>query len=197
MALLAIILILVALYAHSSIFATSTTDDQNRHHAAVNGFLRDEPLGWSEPYYETGNAIADRMYLTYWVLAQALVVEISDVPILLARYLINPFVMIMAVAGMYVFARNLGHRRQTSLIYIILGLLAYSLVTDMGPQPGSQFSSALFWTRLSRRLRSRQSRFPAPIFALSHVIRVPSSVLCSPSWPRAPYMRFQVVSPLA
>ncbi len=138
-ALLMIILIQLALYAHSSILAAPMTDDQNRHHAVVNGFLRDEPLGWSEPYYETGNRIADRMYLTYWVLAQALVVEISDVPILLARYLINPFVMIMAVSGMYVFSRNLGHNRQASLTYIILGLLAYSLVMQFGPQPGSQF----------------------------------------------------------
>lgn len=121
---------LVALYAFSSFFAVATTDDQNRHHAAVNGFLRDEPLGWSEPYYETGNPIADRMYLTYWVLAQALVVEISGVPILLARYFINPCAMMMTVAGMYVFARNLQHGRKMSLVYMLLGLLAYSLVTQ-------------------------------------------------------------------
>ena len=130
---------LVALYAYSSFFAVATTDDQNRHHAAVNGFLRDEPLGWSEPYYETGNPIADRMYLTYWVLAKALVVEISGVPILLARFFINPFAMIMTVAGMYVYARNLQHGRKMSLVYMLLGLLAYSLVTSFGPQAGSQF----------------------------------------------------------
>ncbi len=138
-ALLAIILVQVALYAHSSILATPTTDDQNRHHAAVNGFLRDEPLGWAEPYYETGNPIADRMYFTYWVLAQALVVEISGTTILLARYLVNPFVMLMSVAGMYVFARNLNHSRKASLVYVCLGLFAYSLVAQIGPQPGSQF----------------------------------------------------------
>ena len=131
--------VLVALYAYSSYFAVATTDDQNRHHAAVNGFLRDEPLGWAEPYYETGNAIADRMVLTYWVLAQALVVEISGVPILLARYFINPFAMMMTVLGMYVFARNLQHGRKMSLVYMVLGLLAYSLVTDIAPQAGSQF----------------------------------------------------------
>lgn len=135
----AVIVVLVALCAHSSFFAVATTDDQNRHHAVVNGFLRAEPLGWSEPYYETGNRIADRMYLTYWVLAQALVVEISGLPILLARYFINPFAMMMSVAGMYIFARNLQHERRTSLVYVVLGLLAYSLVTDTGPQPGSQF----------------------------------------------------------
>ena len=130
---------LVALYAYSSFFAVSTTDDQNRHHVAVNGFLRDDPLGWSEPYFETGSPIADRMYLTYWVLAQALVVEISGVPILLARYFINPFAMMLTVAGMYIFARNLRHGRKTSLVYVVLGLLAYSLVMDLGPQAGSQF----------------------------------------------------------
>ena len=136
---LTVIILLTALYAYSSYFAVATTDDQNRHHAAVNGFLRDVPLGWSEPYYETGNRIADRMYLTYWVLAQALVVEISGVPILLARYLINPFAMLMTVAGMYIFARNLQHGRRAALLYVVLGLLAYSLVTDIGPQAGSQF----------------------------------------------------------
>lgn len=135
----AVVIVLVALYAYSSFFAVATTDDQNRHHAAVNGFLRDEPLGWSEPYYETGNTIADRMVLTYWVLAQALVVEISGVPILLARYFINPFAMMMTVVGMYIFARNLQHGRKQSLVYMVLGLLAYSLVTDIGPQAGSQF----------------------------------------------------------
>ena len=138
-AALAVMLIQVALYSHSSIFAASATNDQHRHHAAVNGFLRDEPLGWAEPYYETGNSIADRMYLTYWVLAQALVVEISGVPILLTRYLINPFVMIMSVSAMYVFARNLGHGRKASLVYVILGLLAYSMVSDYSIQAGAQF----------------------------------------------------------
>lgn len=135
----AVVIVLVALYAYSSFFAVATTDDQNRHHAAVNGFLRDEPLGWSEPYYETGNNIADRMYLTYWVLAQALVVEISGVPILLARYFINPFAMMITVTGMYIFSRNLQHGRKLSLVYMLLGLLAYSLVTSFGPQAGSQF----------------------------------------------------------
>ena len=138
-AIFAIAFALTAMFAHSSLFAAPTTDDQNRHHAAVNGFLRAEPLGWSEPYYESGNPIADRMYLTYWVLAQALVVEISATPILLARYFINPFVMLMTVLGMYIFARNLQHGRAMSLVYIVLGLLAYSLITDIGPQAGSQF----------------------------------------------------------
>ncbi len=139
LALLAIILIQVALYAHASVLAAPMTDDQNRHHAAVSGFLRAEPLGWSEPYYETGNLIADRMVLTYWVLAQALIVKLSGVPIILARYLINPLVMVMAVAAMVVFARDLRHSRKSSLMLVCLGLLALSLVAGNGPQPGSQF----------------------------------------------------------
>ncbi len=138
-AILAVILILVGLYAHTSFFAADMSKDQYRHHAAVNGFLRDEPLGWAEPYYESGNPIADRMYLTYWVLAQALVVEISGVPIALTRYLINSFAMAMSVVAMYVFARNLGHGRRTSLIYVCLGLFAYSLLAEYSGQPGSQF----------------------------------------------------------
>ena len=138
-AILAVIFILVALYAHTSFFAADMSKDQYRHHTAVNGFLRDEPLGWAEPYYESGNSIADRMYLTYWVLAQALVVEISGVPIALTRYLINSFAMVMSVVAMYVFARNLGHGRRTSLLYVCLGLLAYSLLAEFTGQPGSQF----------------------------------------------------------
>ena len=137
--LLAVILILVTLFAHSSLFATSTSNDQYRHHAAVNGFLRDDPLGWAEPYYESGNPIADRMYLTYWVLAQAMVVEISGVPIALTRYMINVFSMVMSVVSMYVFARNLYHSRQTSLVYVCLGLFALSLLAEYSAQPGSQF----------------------------------------------------------
>ena len=137
--LLLIILIQLALYAHASVGAAPLTDDQNRHHAAVNGFLREQPLGWAEPYYETGNLIADRMVLTYWVLAQALLVEISGMPILMARYLINPFVMLMAAAALYVFARNLRHSRRSALMLLSLGLLALSLVAQQGPQPGAQF----------------------------------------------------------
>ncbi len=138
-ALIAIIFIQVLLYAHSSALLTSESDDQNRHHAAVNGFLRDEPLGWSEPYYETDNPIAGRSYLTYWVLAQALVVEISGVPILLTSYLINPFAVIVSVAAMYIFARNLGYCQKTSLVVVILGLLGLSLVAESGKLPGNQF----------------------------------------------------------
>lgn len=175
--MLAIVIVQLALYMHSSILATPTTDDQNRHHAAVNGFLRDEPLGWSEPYYETGNRIADRMYMTYWVLAQALVVEISGVPILLTRFLINPFVVLMAVAGMYVFARNLAHRRPTALVYVVLGLLAYGLVTDMGPQPGSQFF-----------VRALLDKVVAA-FALAP-IAISSAYLCAVSGRRRAWMGF-------
>ena len=138
-ALFTIILIQLALFAHSSLFAAPTTNDQFRELALVNGFLRDEPLGWTEPFYETGNLIADRDFLTYWVLAQALVVDISDVPILLTRYLVNPFVVIVSVAGMYIFARNLGHRPKNALVYMILGLLGYSLVAEATYQVGGQF----------------------------------------------------------
>ena len=176
-ALLAIILIQVALYTHSSIFATSTTDDQNRHHAAVNGFLRDEPLGWAEPYYETGNLIADRMYLTYWVLAQALVVEISGVPILLTRYLINPFVMLMSVTAMVIFARNLGHSRKSSLVYISLGLLAYSLLAQIGSQAGSQFFARALLDKV------------VAAFALAP-IAISSAFLCVPSGERRSFFAF-------
>ena len=101
--------------------------------------MRSQTLGWSEPYYESGNWIGDQDYLTYWVLAQALVVEISGAPILLARYLINPFVVTMSVASMYVFARNLGHGRNLSLCVVILGMVALSLIAEKGKLPGNQF----------------------------------------------------------
>ena len=137
-ALLAILLVQIAPFAHSSIYSATALSDQFRHHAAVNGFLRDDPLGWSEPYYESGNSIADRMYLTYWVLTQALVVEISAQPILHARYLLYPFVVIISVVAMYVFARNLAHGRRASLVYVGLGLFAYSIVSKYNLQAGAQ-----------------------------------------------------------
>ena len=136
--LLAIVFGLVALYAHGSILMASNSDDQSRHHGMIHGFLRNEPLGWSEPYYESGNRIGDQDYLTYWVLAQALVSKISSAHILLARYLINPFVLLMSVAAMYVFARNLGHCRKTSLAVVIVGLLALSLIAWKGRLAGNQ-----------------------------------------------------------
>ena len=137
--LLAIALSMSALFVHGSIQMASNSDDQSRHHGMIHGLLRSEPLGWSEPYYESGNLIGDQDYLTYWVLAQALVVKISGAHILLARYLINPFVLTMSVAAMYIFARNLGHGRKTSLIVVIVGLFALSLIAWKGKVAGNQF----------------------------------------------------------
>ena len=135
----AIICVMALLYAHASFSLASNSDDQSRHHGMIHGFLRSEPLGWSEPYYESGNLIGDQDYLTYWVLAQALVVEISGAHILLARYLVNPFVVTMSVAAMYVFARNLGHCRNSSLRVVIVGLFALSLIAWYGKVAGNQF----------------------------------------------------------
>jgi len=143
-ALLLIVLLQAGLYVHGSMFKVDAPGDQDRHQAVVNGFLRDEPLGWQEPYYETGATIADRMYLTYWVLAQALVVKISGLPIFLARYLINSFALSLAVASMYIFARNLGQKRTAALFIVILGLLAYSLVAQASHQAGWVFLSQSF-----------------------------------------------------
>ena len=137
--ILAVVLCQAALYIHASIIATPSSKDQYLHHAAINGFLRDDPLGWKEPYYESGNAIADREYLTYWTLAQALVVDISHAPILRARFLISPFVVVMSVAAMYIAARNLGHSRRSSLVYVSLGLLALSFIAEHSPQAGTRF----------------------------------------------------------
>ena len=146
-ALLAIVLVQGALYVYAAAESASRRDDRDRHHAETNSFLREEPLGWAEPYYETGNLIADRMYLTYWVLAQALAVEISGVPILLARYLIQPFVAIASMAAMYIFARNLGHGRTWSLLVVILSLFAYSLLVDSHDQPASHFLVELIFDK--------------------------------------------------
>ena len=137
--LLAIAFGMSALYAHGSILMASNSDDQSRHQGMIHGFLRSEPLGWSEPYYESGNRIGDQDYLTYWVLAQALVVKISGAHILLARYLLNPFVLSMSVAAMYIFARNLGHCRKMSLSVVIVGMLALSLIAWKGKVAGNQF----------------------------------------------------------
>ncbi len=176
-AMLAAVLILAALFAYTSLFSANIIKDNFRHHAAVNGFLRDEPLGWAEPYYESGNPIADRMYLTYWVLAQALAVEIGGAPILLARYLISPFVVLVSTAGIYVFARNLGHSRQSSLIYVGLGLFALSLVAKSDPQAGV------------RLLERSQLDKVVAAFALAPVA-ISSAYLCSHSRHWRPYFGF-------
>ena len=146
-ALFAIVLLQGALYVYAAAVSAARSDDRDRHHAETNSFLRAEPLGWAEPYYETGNPIADRMYLTYWVLAQALVVEISGEPIILARYLIQPFVTIVSIAAMYIFARNLDHSRQVSLLVAILALFAFSLLLGNRNQPASHFLVELIFDK--------------------------------------------------
>lgn len=147
LALLAIVILQGALYVRVGIISASRSDDRERHHAETNSYFQDEPLGWAEPYYETGNFIADRMYLTYWVMAQALVVEISGVPILLTRYLMQPLVMILSIAAMVIFARNLGHSAKAALLAAVLGLLAYGTVLDNNAQPGSQFLIEAFFDK--------------------------------------------------
>ncbi len=136
---IAIVFVITTMYIHGSIHVASNSDDQRRHHGAIHGFLRSAALGWSEPYYESGNPIGDQDFLNYWVLAQALVVKTSGVHILLARYLLNPFVVTMSVMAMYIFARNLGHCRKTSLCVVIVGMLALSLIAWKGNVAGNQF----------------------------------------------------------
>ena len=147
LALLAILLLQAALFVRVGMASAGRTDDRDRHHAVTNNFLRDDPLGWAEPYYETGNLVSDRMYLTYWVFAQALVVEVSGVPILLARYLIQPFVIIVSIAAIYSFARNLGQRARAALLAPILSLLLYSMLQDNNGQTGSQFLIEAFFDK--------------------------------------------------
>ena len=141
--LLTIVILQAALFTRASLITAPSKGDRDRHHAETNSFLGDEPLGWTEPYFDTGNIIADRMYLTYWTLAKALVVEISGAPILISRYFIQPFVLIVSVAAMYVFARNLGHARRSSLAIVSLGLFAFSLLVDNRDQPASHFLAEL------------------------------------------------------
>ena len=137
--LIAIVACQLLMYCHASTLRANVSDDYNSRQGEINGFLRDDPLGWSEPYYETGNRISARNALSYAYLAQAFIVEVSGAPILLARFMLNPFVVIVSAAAMYAFARNLGRDRKSALLAVILGLLGMSLVAELGKAPGSQF----------------------------------------------------------
>ena len=136
-ALLAIILVQVLLFAYSGVFVINL--DQHTYNAEVTNFLREEPLDWLEIYYDTGNLISDRFYLSYWTLAQSLMVDISGVHILQAQLMINGLMVLLTTVAIYIFARNLGHDPKMALIIVLLSLLCYSVLTQNGRQAGAQF----------------------------------------------------------
>ena len=138
-ALLAIISIQTLLFAYAGLFSLTQNQDRHTYNAEVPNFLRQEPLDWQEIYYDTGNTISDRLYLTYWMFAQSLIVDVSGVHILQAQFIINSAVIALEVMAIYIFARNLGHRPKAALVVVVLGLLCYSILTQHNPQAGAQF----------------------------------------------------------
>jgi len=138
--LLAIILVQVLLFAYSGVYSgISIHSDQSTYNAEVTNFLREEPLDWLEIYYDTGNLISDRFYLSYWTLAQSFIVNASGVHILQAQFMINSLMILLTAAAIYIFSRNLGHKPETAFIIVVLSLLCYSVLTENTHQAGSQF----------------------------------------------------------
>ena len=138
-ALLAIISVQALLFAYAGLFSLTRNHDRHTYNVEVTNFLREEPLDWQEIYYDTGNTISGRLYLTYWMLAQSLIVDVSGVHILQAQFIINSAVIGLEVMAIYIFARNLGHRPKAALVIVVLGLLCYSVLTQDNPQAGAQF----------------------------------------------------------
>ena len=138
--LLLIIAIQLSLFAYSGVLPIAFDYDQHTYNAEVTYFLRDEPLDWQEIYYETGNPISDRFYMSYWTLAQSFVVSISGIHILQAQMVINAIMVPLIAATIYIFGRNLGYDSTTSAIYVLVSLFCYTLLTEQH-QTGAEFFS--------------------------------------------------------
>ncbi len=136
--LLLIIAIQLSLFAYSGVLPIAFDYDQHTYNAEVTYFLRDEPLDWQEIYYETGNPISDRFYMSYWTLAQSFVVSISGIHILQAQMVINAIMVPLIAATIYIFGRNLGYDSTTSAIYVLVSLFCYRLLTEQH-QTGAEF----------------------------------------------------------
>ena len=137
-ALIAIALVHIGLFAYSGIpYAYST--DEPTYQVEILHFLSGEPFSWQEIYYETGNLFWDRYYLSYWTLAQALVVAVSGVHILQAHFVIHSMLMLFAVFAVHIFTRNLGHSSKTAWIIVVLQLFCLSLLLEFYWQPAGHF----------------------------------------------------------
>ncbi len=137
--LILIILITFSLFAYSGMHLQPLRNDQHILNALTFAYLDGAPLDWQESFYDSGERIHSRHYLTYWELAKALVSAISGQHILRADFIINSLLMLVAVCAVQTFARDLGESPRTAWLVVLLHLCCYALLLGGLRQPGAQF----------------------------------------------------------
>lgn len=141
-------LIAVTLFLiYFGIFTTATEGDTGTYNIEVTNFLRSTPLDWEENYYDTGNPLTDRLAFSYWMLAQAMIVDFSDLHILESQFFINSLLMIMMVAAIYIFCRNLGCEHNTAVLIVLLQLVVYIFLLDDLDFSRSKLLNRLFYDK--------------------------------------------------
>ena len=101
-------LIVLSLFAFSGMHHQPLNGDQHSYHAEVLSFLDGEPFDWQEIYFDSGETISARFYLSYWTLAQALISAVSGQHILQMDFVINSLLMLIALCSVHAFARDMG-----------------------------------------------------------------------------------------
>lgn len=141
-------LVIVTLFmVYIGIYNTATAGDTGTYNVEVTNFLRTTPMDWQENYYDTGNPLTDRLAFSYWMLAQALIVDLSDLHILQSQFFINSLLMVMMVAAIYIFCRNLGCEHNTAMLIVLLQLVLYVFLLDDTDFSRSKLLNRLFYDK--------------------------------------------------
>lgn len=141
-------LAVLSLFAFSGMHHQPLNDDQHSYHAEVLGFLDGEPFDWQEIYFDSGETISARFYLSYWTLAQALISAVSGQHILQMDFVINSLLMLIALCSVHAFARDMGASSRAAWLIALLHLLCLSLMLEHIRQPGGQFYSRILEDKL-------------------------------------------------
>ncbi|GEM_PF-4578913 len=129
------------------IYTTATEGDSGTYNVEVTNFLRSTPMDWEENYYDTGNPLTDRLAFSYWMLAQAMVVDISGIHILQAQFFINSLLMIFMLSAIYIFCRNLGCSHNTATLIVLLQIVLYIFLLDDMDFSRSKLLNRLFYDK--------------------------------------------------
>jgi hypothetical protein len=130
-------LITLTIFAYVSIVLFSWHHDTFIYGAEVTYFGSGFPLDWKEIYFDTGNLISDRFFLSYWPLFQALVVHISGIHILQAHLILGAIIIYFLGGAIYVLGCELGFSLRLSLLMMIFSFICYAILTKDSFQSGS------------------------------------------------------------
>ena len=138
--LILVIFVTLSLFAYSGMHFQPLRNDQHALNSIALAFTDGGPLNWQEWFYDTGERMNSRHFLTFWELARALVSAVGRQHILRADFIINSLLMVVSVCAVHSFARDMGESPRTAWLIVLLHLCCYALLLGGMRQPGAQFA---------------------------------------------------------